>query len=104
MSAWPTRKPRTLACVATVGGVAVAMALAACGPGMSGKYAEVDGLGALEFKGRKVYVTTALGTTFVAEYEVDGDRVIIKGAGGSQVYTRAGDRLDGGLGMKFVKQ
>ena len=39
----------------------------------------------------------------VAPYEVDGNRVIVKGAGGSQVYTLDGDTLDGGAGMKFIK-
>ncbi len=88
-----------LVLVAVVGG-----AIALWGEsGMRGKFAGQDGMSGLEFRGSRVYVTTALGTTFVAAYEVDGNRVIIKGAGGAQVYTRAGDTLDGGVGIRFVK-
>ena len=78
--------------------------VAGCDGGVAGTYDEVDGAGSLEFKGSRVYVTSVLGTTFVTDFEVDGDRIIIKGAGGSQVYSRKGDTLDGGMGMKFVKK
>jgi hypothetical protein len=75
---------------------------------LSGEYAEVNGPGKLEFKGGKVYITTMLGMTFVTSYEVEGDRVIIKGAdgrgGGSQVFTRSGDTIDAGMGVKYVKK
>lgn len=89
--------------LATLALALMAAAVAGC-DGLSGEYAEVNGPGKLEFKGSKVYVTTVLGMTFVSEYEVDGDRVIIKGAGGSQVFNRTGDTLDGGAGMKFQKK
>lgn len=82
----------------------VIVAVLGRGGGMSGLYADADGRGSLEFRGSKVYITTVLGTTFVSTYEVDGKRVIIKGAGGSQVFTRDGATLDGGLGMKFIKK
>jgi hypothetical protein len=71
---------------------------------ISGEYDQVEGGGRLEFRGSRVYVTTVLGMTFSTSYEVDGDRVIIKGGGGAQVYTRRGDTLDGGMGLKFVKK
>jgi hypothetical protein len=70
---------------------------------LSGEYAQVNGAGRLEFSGHKVYVTTMLGTTFVSTYEIDGSHVVIKGAGGSQVFTRRGDSLDAGLGITYVK-
>ena len=104
MSASPTRKIRGLALASIAAAAVLALALVACREGMTGKYTSNTGLGALEFKGSKVYVTTVLGTTFVAEYEVDGNRVLVKGAGGTQVFTRKGNELDGGLGMKFVKE
>lgn len=72
-------------------------------PHLSGLYTEQGGPGTLEFKKDRVYVTTLLGMTFAAPYEVDGDRVVIKGAGGSQVYTLSGDTLDAGAGRKFTK-
>lgn len=95
-----------------IGGVALLIvvagtiaAMAAWGEqGLRGRYHGQDGTSGLEFRGSRVYVTTSLGTTFVAAYEVDGDRVIIKGAGGAQVYTKAGDTLDGGIGIRFVKE
>lgn len=89
--------------IASLAALTLTLALAAC-DGISGEYTEVGGPGKLEFKGSKVYVTTVLGMTFAAEYEVDGSHLIIKGAGGSQVYTIAGDTLDGGAGMRFVKK
>lgn len=70
---------------------------------LSGTYAQTGGPGTLEFTKDRVYVTTLLGMTFVATYEIDGNRVIIKGTGGSQVYKLEGDTLDGGAGMTFIK-
>jgi hypothetical protein len=95
---------------AVAGGVGVA--LAAVGgmavwwpnPAMAGVYAEVGGPGKLEFKGERVYVTGMLGMTFVAEYELDGDRVIIQGAGGSRVYVKKDRELDAGMGLRYVLQ
>ena len=71
--------------------------------GLRGEYAQVDGPGRLEFRGKRVYITTALGLRFASPYEVDGDHIIIKGAAGSQVYTRDGESLDAGLGIRYVK-
>ncbi len=91
-----------------LGVVAVVLVVAAIllsrGGGLSGTYAEANGVGSMEFRGSKVYITTVLGTTYVSTYEADGHRVVIKGAGGAQVFNRHGATLDGGVGMKFVKQ
>ncbi len=99
-----TRAKVAASVLAAVGLAAVTAMLALGRPGMSGRYSGVDGTSVLEFRGSRVYVTTSLGTTFVTGYEVDGNRVIIKGAGGAQVYTREGVTLDGGVGIRFVKQ
>ncbi len=86
-------------------GIAVFAVMVALRDGaLSGEYDEVGGPGKLEFRGGKVYVGAPLGMTYVAGYEVDGDRVIVKGGGGAQVYTRHGDTLDAGMGMKFVRK
>jgi hypothetical protein len=74
------------------------------GPHLSGTYSGSDGLGSMEFRGNKVYITTVLGTTYVSTYEVDGDHIVIKGVGGAQVFTQAGATLDGGVGLRFVKR
>ncbi len=88
-----------LAAAACVAGVA----LAGLRQGISGRFAGSDGTSALEFKGSKVYVTSSLGTTLRTTFDVDGDRVIIHGVGGGQVYRRNGNTLDGGMGIIFVK-
>jgi hypothetical protein len=101
MPSIPTRvRPLRLASLA----MALALAAAGCGAGMSGRYATEDGLGDLEFEsGGRVYMTM-LGGTVACEYEVDGDRVIVKGPHGSHVLKREGDRLEGGPGLSFVKR
>ena len=66
----------------TLGGLALGLGIAASGSRLSGEYDEVGGPGRLVFKGGRVYVTTTLGMTFMTAYELDGDRVILKGAGG----------------------
>jgi len=85
-------------------GVVAALAVWGRGSRLSGEYDEVGGPGKLEFRGAKVYVAAPLGVTLVAAYEVDGDRVIIRGGGGAQVYMRRGDTLDAGMGVRFVKK
>ena len=102
-SARLSRTKAGMAVVAAIG-VSILLYVALGRSEMSGRYAGADGTSLLEFRGDRVFVTTVLGTTFVTGYEVDGDRVIIKGAGGAQVYTRNGDTLDGGVGIRFVKQ
>lgn len=91
------------ALVLAAAAVGLATVAAGCGNRLSGRYEEVGGTGRMEFKGSKVYVTTVLGMTYAAEYEVDGPHIVIKGAGGSQVFTRDGDTLEGGLGTRFVR-
>ena len=71
--------------------------------GLVGVYAAEGGSRRLEFEpGGRVYVTS-VGGTFVTEYELDGERVILHGAGGSQVLTLAGNSLEGGYGTTYVK-
>ncbi len=82
----------------------IALLCGGCSGGMSGTYEEESGVGRLDFQGDgKVYVSF-LGVTVAGEYELDGERVIIEGPNGSQVLMRNGDRLEGGLGMTYVKK
>jgi len=78
--------------------------LGACGGGMTGTYADEDGVSSLEFKDDGTVYMSLLGVTVEGEYELDGKRVIIAGPNGSQVLTKNGERLEGGLGMTYVKQ
>jgi hypothetical protein len=98
-AAWALRRIAALAAV-----LVFSMGPAGCGKELSGRYDEIDGTGSLEFKGRRVYMTTMLNTVLVADYEIDGQRVIIRGSGGSQVYTRDGDTIDAGMGIRYVKK
>jgi hypothetical protein len=102
----PARRPlttwrRTAALLlAFLGGLAVQ----ACGAGrgLAGEYEEESGVGSLDFQADgRVYVSF-LGVTVAGEYELDGARVIVKGPNGSQVLTRNGERLEGGLGLTYV--
>jgi hypothetical protein len=89
--------------VLTLGAVALGLGIVSAGH-LRGEYDEVNGPGRLVFRGGRVYVTTTLGMTFATTYELDGERVIVKGAAGSKVYTRRGDTLDAGGGVKFVRK
>lgn len=88
--------------------VALGLLLGGCDDRISGQYDEVDGLGSLEFRGDRVYVTMAIvGTTIAADYNVEGDQVIIDGLGlsGSQsLHIRDARTLDGEMGLTFVKR
>jgi len=54
--------------------------------------------------GQTVYVTVAIvGSTFAAEYVVEGDRVILKGAAAQRPFRLAADgSLQDGTGLRFV--
>ena len=78
--------------------------LPGCGAGLSGTWADESGLGQLEFEeDGTVYLTTFAGT-IACTYELDGTHVIVRGPAGSQVLVRNGDRLDGGLGTRYVRR
>jgi len=83
---------------------ALVLAAAGCAERLAGTYADEAGRGRLEFQDDgTVYMTTFAGT-IACTYDVDGEHVILKGPNGTQVLTRHGDRLDGGLGLCFVKR
>ena len=85
-------------------GALLALLLSACGGGMSGTYEEENGLGTLDFREDGTVYVSVLGVTVAGEYELDGERVIIAGPNGEQVLTRDGNRLEGGIGMRYVKR
>jgi len=79
------------------------LTLVACSPGMAGVWSSPDGQGSLEFRAKgRVYVTFG-GSTYAGEYELDGNRVIIEGPGGSHVCTLLDDEIEG-FGMTFEKK
>ena len=84
------------------------MFFASCGDGLKGSYVG-KGVPFKELKfssSGKVELTTVMGTTTEATYEVDGDKVKISAAGQTQIFTKDKNGcLDGG-GMigKFCKE
>jgi len=83
--------------------MAIVAFLAGCGDSVSGTY-EGQGGDKIEFDGSKVYVTMSPAPTLAGEYEVDGNKVILKVAGQSLVLTKNGDTLEGGpFGQTYTK-
>ena len=101
----PPHSTRARRRAAALGMLLVAsLALVGCG-GMSGTYEAKNNEGKIEFKGDRAYVSITPAPTMVGEYEVDGDKVIVKVNEQSMVLTRRGDTLEGGpFGMTFVKK
>lgn len=102
----PTGWPQVICRAAAALVILLAVAfLTGCGKSMSGTYEDTGSASNIEFKdGGKVYVTL-MGATAAGEYEVDGERIILKTNGQSLVLTQHGDTLEGGpFGMKFVKK
>lgn len=95
----PPRSQRARARIAAA--LATALLCAGCGGGMEGVYANRAGSGLLEFRRDGTVYVTVYGGTYVGEYRVQGERVIVQGPNGAQVYTRAGNRLEGGFGTVF---
>jgi hypothetical protein len=78
--------------------------LAACGSGLSGQYTDNAGIMLYDFKSDgKVYVTT-LGIQSAGEYEIDDDKLIIRGNNGNMVLQiKEDDTLIGPMGLVLSK-
>jgi len=78
--------------------------LTACGSGLSGQYSDKSGIMQYDFKtDGKVYVTT-LGIQSAGEYEIDDDKLIIKGNNGNMVLQiKEDDTLIGPMGLVLSK-
>lgn len=77
---------------------------AACGGGLSGTYADDAGVTSYEFGPDGRARISVLGTTVVAEYTLDGDRVLVTSPQGTVVLTRDEDRLYGPMGLELMRQ
>jgi hypothetical protein len=101
------RRPRCSRALQVALRLACSLALVlmpACGPRLSGTWANPSGLGQFEFREDGTAYMTSFAGTIACTYELDGDHVIVKGPNGTQVLTRDGDRLDAGLGMSFIRR
>jgi len=97
-------RPRRLARFAA--GIAVCLSvLAGCDGGLSGTFEDAESRSSIEFKPDGQCYLTILGGTVQGDYEIDGDKVIVRTNGQNMVLTRHGDQLEGGpLGMKFTRR
>lgn len=84
--------------------VGALIAGAACGGALSGTYADDAGVTSYEFGPDGRARISVLGTTVVAEYTLDGDRVLVTSPQGTVVLTRDEDRLYGPMGLELVRQ
>lgn len=69
-----------------------------------GTYRDQSGLTQYRFDGRGEVELTVLGNEHLASYEVDGDRILLRGANGILVLRRVeDDRLAGPMGLLLVR-
>lgn len=75
-----------------------AVLITGCSSGLNGTYSTSHGAISVKFESRHAYFTTPAGT-IETEYEVDGDKVILKSQMGNFVLTRNKDgSLEGPMG------
>jgi hypothetical protein len=75
----------------------VALALSACGSGVSGKYGGDKCLWELDFRDDSNVYVSIFGMEQPATYKIDGDKVSVQMPNGGVVFTRNGDTLEAGL-------
>jgi hypothetical protein len=66
--------------------------------GIAGEYRDQRGVTAYEFEPNGRVFISLMGTTTVAKYELEGDRVLIDGSEGIVVLHRTGEELHGRWG------
>ena len=87
-------------------GLTLGLALAACGGGMSGTYADDMGIVSYEFKSNgKVVISSGLGAAVEMDYEKDGNTIRVTAMEGmpAQVLTLT-DEGDLDLGLAVLKK
>lgn len=80
------------------------LALAACGGGLSGTWADDAGVTSYAFTRDGNVTISVLGTEVDAEYHLDGDKVLVSSAQGTVVLTRRDGRLFGPMGLQLLRQ
>lgn len=84
--------------------VTAVFALAACGGGLSGTWADDAGITRYAFAGNGTVMISVLGSEVSAEYRLDGDKVLVSSAQGTVVLTRRDGRLFGPMGMELIRR
>lgn len=78
--------------------------ISACSNRITGTYADDGNLTSYEFHRDGRATISVLGTTVAAEYQLDGDRVLVTSPQGTVVLRHAGDSLYGPMGLQLVKR
>lgn len=75
--------------------------LPGCGPRVAGTYVDSSGATRYEFRpGGEVFISV-LGTTVLAQYEANAERILITGPQGTVVLIRKDGRLEGPMGLEL---
>lgn len=83
----------------------VALALPGCArDDLVGTYEDELGMIRYDFLGQGQVHVAVLGTTVVAEYRLEDDRVLVTGPQGTLVLTRHNDALHGPMGLRLHRQ
>jgi len=77
--------------------------LAACGNGFSGVYRDEMGVSQYEFTGDGRVYMSVMGIESAGEYEVDGERIVLRGPNGTMVLSRDGEELVGPMGLRLIR-
>jgi hypothetical protein len=80
------------------------LALAGCGADIAGTYEDESGITRYAFAGDGDVQIHVLGADVDAEYQLDGDKVLVTSAQGTVVLTRRDDRLVGPMGLELIRQ
>lgn len=81
------------------------LALAGCARDeLRGTYEDELGVTRYEFQGNGRVHVSVLGTTVLAEYRLDNDKVLVSGPQGTLVLTRRNDELHGPMGLVLARQ
>lgn len=68
-----------------------------------GTYEDELGMTRYEFQGKGRVHVSVLGTTVVAEYRLENDKVLVSGPQGALVLARRNDELHGPMGLVLIR-
>lgn len=83
--------------------LALALVLGACGGEFEGDYSDERGVSRYAFGPHGRVEITAMGISFEGEYELERDRVVVRGPNGTLVFHRREDRLEGPMGLVLYR-
>jgi hypothetical protein len=99
-----TRPYLTRACGIRAVQLALLLLLTGCSSGLSGEYTDENGIMSYEFQTDGKVFMKMMGMQFAGEYEIDENKVIVKGPNGNLVFEREGDILKGPMGLQLKKK